>query len=220
MKKTILVLTVLILLMTSTVAAQEEKKMQLSDVLLKMATNNNLTAQELDFLRNAGIETQKRNAQIAGWVGEGGKVKFVGPQIISPKFSGLSSATFSGTASFLNTGSIGGLSSLQQTGVSSTFYLWSATTAGIRSPNNIVVNGTVSFDDAGTGLRKGYIYVYDAGNNVTASYKLFSVNAASTDTMQSFSITLPAGADHIAFMSYQDSGGAGAATWYIGIFEV
>ena len=61
--------------------------MELSDVWLKMAKNESLTPQELDFLRIQGKNTQQNNAQIAGWVNADGTLNLQNPRISSPFFA-------------------------------------------------------------------------------------------------------------------------------------
>ena len=61
--------------------------MELSDIWLKMAKNESLTPQELDFLRIQGKNTQQNNAQIAGWVNADGTLNLQNPRISSPFFA-------------------------------------------------------------------------------------------------------------------------------------
>lgn len=61
--------------------------MELSDVWLKMAKNESLTPQELDFLRIQGKNTQQNNAQTAGWVNADGTLNLQSPRISSPFFA-------------------------------------------------------------------------------------------------------------------------------------
>lgn len=61
--------------------------MELSDLWLKMAKNENLTPQELDFLRIQGKNTQQNNALTAGWVNADGTMDLQRPRISSPFFA-------------------------------------------------------------------------------------------------------------------------------------
>ena len=71
--------------------------MELSDIWLKMAKNESLTPQELDFLRIQGKNTQQNNAQTAGWVNADGTLNLQSPRISSPFFAtnALSTITLS-----------------------------------------------------------------------------------------------------------------------------
>ncbi len=60
--------------------------MELSDLWLKMAKNENLTPQELDYLRIQGKNTQQNNAQTAGWVNADGTLDLQRPRISNPYF--------------------------------------------------------------------------------------------------------------------------------------
>lgn len=60
--------------------------MELSDLWLKMAKNESLTPQELDFLRIQGKNTQQNNALTASWVNADGTLDLIRPRISNPYF--------------------------------------------------------------------------------------------------------------------------------------
>lgn len=73
--------------------------MQLGDLLVKLAKGETLTPLELDFIRNAGNQTQQTNAKMAELVGADGKMKLVSPYISNPLWDGSPLAAYKITKS-------------------------------------------------------------------------------------------------------------------------
>lgn len=130
--------------------------MELADIWLKMAKNESLTPQELDFLRIQGKSTQQNNAQTAGWVNADGKNQFNTPYIKSPIWdNALHSTVFDLTKSLSS-------SSLSQLNVSSAKMRTSSkvfeigttgTRVKVATRNNFLICGYVSFQSNSTGYR-------------------------------------------------------------------
>ena len=140
--------------------------MELSDLWLKMARNESLTPQELDYLRIQGKNTQQNNAQAAGNVNADGKMQLINPYIDSPIWkNALNSTTFDLSESSVSSG-VDTQLAVNQVQLRSTSYSFTLGTTGakikIATQNNFFVCGWVDFQSNSTGYRKVAIGTFDA----------------------------------------------------------
>jgi len=140
--------------------------MELSDLWLKMARNENLTPQELDYLRIQGKNTQQNNAQTAGWVNADGTMDLIRPRISSPYFAtnALSTITLNRTTdTAITTGTDTAVSFESYYGVE-TVFSWSSsdpTKIKLQYPGQaFFILGKVTWDANATGYRNVKLKAY------------------------------------------------------------
>ena len=154
--------------------------MELSDVWLKMAKNESLTPQELDFLRIQGKNTQQSNAQIAGWTNPDGTANLQSPHISSPFFVTNALSTIKLTRSTdtaITTGTDTNVSFEKQEGFESAFIfnLADATKVTLIYPGQaFCVLGIVGWEANATGYRNLKLVGYDQNDNNLGSVVLNS----------------------------------------------
>ncbi len=155
--------------------------MELSDLWLKMAKNESLTPQELDFLRIQGKNTQQNNAQTAGNTSADGKATFITPYIESPHWkNGLNSTSFDFSAT-IATATETTLSVAQAALRSdSNVYTFASVATGIKvsSMNNFVLSGNLAFVSNSTGYRRVYLLSKSADGTTGSLIDLIITPAA------------------------------------------
>jgi hypothetical protein len=214
--------------------------MELSDLWLKMAKNETLTPQELEFLRIQGKNTQQNNAQTAGQTNSEGKAQLVRPTIESPNWKGkiLGSCIFqiskSGIASSADLSSGSSLDAVQY-GKSDIFSVDpdSATRILVKTKNNFAFFGFLGWEANTTGTRRMGYNLMDKDNlgvgiTFSARYPVTMSATSVGDAMGGFFILVDRtieGAEEktvekVSFSGFQSSGSALTATGLVGFMEV
>lgn len=207
--------------------------MELSDLWLKMAKNESLTPQELDFLRIQGKNTQQNNALTAGNTSADGKATFITPYIENPRWKNALSGTMFDLSKSLATATEATLSvSQSQRRSDSNVYTLASVATGIKvsSTNNFLVSGYVVFPSNSTGYRRVYLMSRTsdgvAGSNMNMAITP-AVNGEATvlsfsylydrirvDVYNNFKL------DYIEIGAYQTSGSSLDVFGQVGIMEV
>ena len=154
--------------------------MELADIWEKIAKRIELTPQEMDFLKGAGRETQKRNAQIAGWTNADGTANLQSPRISSPIFATNALSTFKltrTTNTAITTGTDTAVAFERQEGFETAFIfdLADATKIFLAYPGQaFCVMGIVGWEANATGYRNLKLVGFDQNDTNLGSAVLNS----------------------------------------------
>jgi len=198
-----------------------------------MAKNENLTPQELDFLRIQGKNTQQNNAQTAGNTGADGKSVLITPYIERPRWKNPLGGTTFDLSTTLSTGSSSQLdvSQSQIRAESDVFTLMPNVSSGIRisTLNNFSISGVVTFPSNSTGYRQIILLSKTIDNVLGSTIGLITVSAVNgADTILPFSYFYDRirvdrynnfRMEYIQIVGFQNSGGSLDVVGQIGITE-
>ena len=166
--------------------------MELSDLWLKMAKNENLTPQELDYLKIQGKNTQQNNAQTAGWVNADGTLNLQSPRISSPFFAtnALSTITLNRTTdTAITTGTDTAVSFESYYGVE-TVFSWSSsdpTKIKLQYPGQaFFILGKVAWDANATGYRNVKLKAYSQSGVIGSVVMQSNAGFAGSDNIFPF----------------------------------
>jgi len=172
--------------------------MELADVWEKIAKRIELTPQEMDFLKGAGRETQKRNAQIAGWTNADGTANLLSPRISSPIFATNALSTFKltrTTNTAITTGTDTAVAFERQEGFETAFIfdLADATKIFLAYPGQaFCVMGIVGWAGDVTGYRNLKLVGFDQNDNNLGSAVLNShAGFSGTDNVFPYCYAIP-----------------------------
>lgn len=206
--------------------------MELSDLWLKMAKNETLTPQELDFLRMQGKNTQQNNAQTAGNTSADGSANFIRPFIESPIWRNALNSTVFDTSLTVDTATETELNinQVQTRSPSRIFTLGSnGKKVKISTQNNFLVCGNLVFSTDATGLRQGKLAAYTTTGAINY-YTLFRLPSVSGDNcIVPFSYLFDRYRDdvyndvttiEVSIFAYQNSGSSLGVTGKVGFMEV
>jgi len=189
--------------------------MELADIWLKMAKNETLTPQELEFLRIQGKNTQQNNAQTAAWVSADGNPRFERPYIVEPSWEGNPMGTF--TAVMATDATIANNTATDVT--FETYYKQSnyfnissdnKTFQLVRAGMNFLITGVANWASNGTGYRAIQFEGFTGGVSIGV-LNLCVVAPVSTDvTVMPFSFVVAYNSmliDSFKLITRQTSGG-------------